>query len=189
METRRVVTGHDEAGKAVFVSDEVVEPVTTALLAGMEFHLLWGTNETAEFPDDGARPATPRYFPPLHGTRFAFFTVPPDGSSPLTPDLDIIAAITELNEKLPGLADYVEPDNPGMHTTASIDYGVVLSGEVTLELDDGATVTLRTGDTYVQNGTRHRWTNGGSVPAVIAVVLVGAEHGGIESHEPEGAVG
>ena len=186
MGARRVVTGHDGAGKAVFVSDEMVEPVTTTLLAGMEFHQLWGTDQKSEFPDPGERPSTPRYFPPLHGTRFVFFSVPPDGSSPLTPDLDIDAAITELNETLPGLADYVEPDNPGMHTTASIDYGVVLSGEVTLELDDGATVALRPGDTYVQNGTRHRWSNGGSAPAVIAAVLIGAEHRGIESHDPGG---
>jgi quercetin dioxygenase-like cupin family protein len=50
-----------------------------------------------------------------------------------------------------------------------------LSGEVILELDDGAKVTLRAGDTYVQNGTRHRWSNTGAVPAVIAVVLIGAD--------------
>lgn len=189
MDARRVVTGHDASGKAVFVSDEQVAPVTTPLLLGMEFHLLWGADGTSRFPDDGARPPAPRYFPPLHGTRFAFFTVPPDASVRLPEDLDLAAAIGDLNEKLPGLADYVEPDAPGMHTTASIDYGVVLSGSVTLELDDGATVTLRAGDTYVQNGTRHRWSNSGDVPAVIAVVLIGAAHVGIESHEPGGAAG
>ncbi len=183
MDARRVVTGHDSAGKAVFVSDEAVVPVTSTLLAGMEFHLLWGTNAAPAFPDDGARPLTPRYFPPLRGTRFAFFSVPPDDVSPLSPDLDLEAAVAELNEKLPGLADYVEPENPGMHTTASIDYGVVLSGDVTLELDDGATVTLHPGDTYVQNGTRHRWSNSSDSPAVIAVVLIGANHRGVESLE------
>ena len=63
-----------------------------------------------------------------------------------------------------------------MHTTATIDYGVVLSGHATLELDDGATVTLHPGYSYVQNGTRHKWSNFGAVPAVIAVVLIGAHH-------------
>jgi quercetin dioxygenase-like cupin family protein len=63
-----------------------------------------------------------------------------------------------------------------MHTTATVDCGVVLSGEATLELDDGATIVLKPGDTYVQNGTRHRWSNSGSVPAVLAVSIVGAEH-------------
>lgn len=175
MEARRVVTGHDGAGKAVFVRDEKVTPVSVALVPGMEFHLLWGADEKASFPDDGSKPEAPRYFPPLEGTRFAFFSVPP-ADAELPPDLDIGAAFAELEEKLPGLAEYVEPDNPGMHTTATIDYGVVLSGQPVLELDDGATVTLSPGDTYVQNGTRHRWSNAGDLPAVIAVVLIGAHH-------------
>ena len=66
-----------------------------------------------------------------------------------------------------------------MHTTATIDFGVVVAGTATLELDDGVKVTLRTGDTYVQNGTRHRWSNQGDVPAVVAVVLIGAHHEGV----------
>ena len=70
----------------------------------------------------------------------------------------------------------MEPDNPGMHTTATIDYGIVLSGQAVLELDYGATVVLNPGDTYVQNGTRHRWSNRGDAPAVIAVTLLGAHH-------------
>jgi quercetin dioxygenase-like cupin family protein len=70
----------------------------------------------------------------------------------------------------------MEPDDPGMHTTPTIDFEVVLSGEVILELDDGAEVTLRPGDTVVQNGTRHRWRNEGSDPAVLAVFICGAEH-------------
>ena len=56
------------------------------------------------------------------------------------------------------------------------DFGVVISGEAVLELDDKEKVTLRVGDTYVQNGTRHRWSNKGEVPCVIAVVLIGAHH-------------
>ena len=60
MDARRVVTGHNAEGKAVFVSDEMVEPVTLALLPGTEFHKLWGSDETASFPDDGSRPDAPR---------------------------------------------------------------------------------------------------------------------------------
>src|ERR1700691_590393 len=56
MEIRRVATGHDKDGKAVFVSDEMVAPVTLALLPGSEFHRLWGADATVTFPDDGARP-------------------------------------------------------------------------------------------------------------------------------------
>jgi mannose-6-phosphate isomerase-like protein (cupin superfamily) len=175
MDVRRVVTGHRD-GKAVFVSDEAVAPVTVALLPGSEFHRIWGGDARASFPDDGSQPDSPRYFPPVDGFRFGFFTIPPDREAGLPADLDVAAALAEFETKLPGLAEYAEPDEPGMHTTATIDYGVVLSGEATLELDDGATTVLRPGDTYIQNGTRHRWSNPGSVPAVLAVALIGAEH-------------
>jgi quercetin dioxygenase-like cupin family protein len=72
--------------------------------------------------------------------------------------------------------DHMEPDAPGMHTTRTIDFEVVLSGEVVLELDDGATVHLHPGDTVVQNGTRHRWSNPGREPATLAVFMCGAHH-------------
>src|SRR3546814_11875001 len=68
----------------------------------------------------------------------------------------------------------MEPEEPGMHTPATIDFEVVLSGTVVLELDDGAAVTLHPGDTVVQIGTRHRWVNPGTEPAVLAVLLCGA---------------
>lgn len=70
----------------------------------------------------------------------------------------------------------MEPDDPGMHTTATIDFEVVLEGEVELELDDGAKVRLRAGDTVVQNGTRHRWSNPGSEMARLVVFMCGAHH-------------
>jgi mannose-6-phosphate isomerase-like protein (cupin superfamily) len=173
MNVRRVVTGHDAAGKAVFASDEEVVPVTTALMPGAEFHQLWGGDEPPTFPDDGSRPSAPTYFPPVGGYRFGIFTLGPAGGAPPA-DLDIAAAITELQQSLPGMMDYMEPADPGMHTTDTIDFEVVLSGEVVLELDDGAERVMKAGDTIVQNGTRHRWHNRGEVPAVIAVFIVGA---------------
>ena len=93
-------------------------------------------------------------------------------------DLDLQAALAETEEKLPGLLAHVEPDNPGMHTTDTIDFEVVLSGEVILELDDGVEKVLRPGDTVVQNGTRHRWSNRGTQPAVMALFMVGAHRAG-----------
>jgi mannose-6-phosphate isomerase-like protein (cupin superfamily) len=176
MDVRRVVTGHDADGRAVFVSDGPVAPVTTAISPGSEFHLLWGADEAPHFPDDGQRPPYEMYFPPVGGFRFGHFTLPPAGGPGIPADLDIAAALAEMNEKLPGMTDHMEPDAPGMHTTATIDFEVVLSGQVTLELDDGAKVTLGPGDTVVQNGTRHRWSNPGSEPVVIAVFLIGAHH-------------
>jgi mannose-6-phosphate isomerase-like protein (cupin superfamily) len=176
VKVRRVVTGHDAHGKAVFVTDAQVEPITVTPLPGVEFHQLWGTDAAPHFPDAGVKPATSgAYFPPIGGFRFGFFTVPPADRSRQDP-ADPAAALAELEAKLPGLAQYMERDAPGMHTTPTIDVEVVVAGEVTLELDDGATMTLRPGDTVVQNGTRHRWRNEGAVPATLAYFICGAHH-------------
>ena len=61
-----------------------------------------------------------------------------------------------------------------MHASHTVDYGVVLSGEIDLELDDGAVKRLKAGDCYVQNGTRHTWRNPGDVDCVLVAVAVGA---------------
>jgi len=175
MGIRRVVTGHDADGKAVFASDEVVEPITVPILPGSEFFRLWGADETPRFPDDGSPPSNPQYFPDVGGFRFGLFTVPPD-SITMPADLDIEAALAQLEERLPGLAAHLEPDQPGMHTTATIDYEFVASGRVVLELDDGVTKELGPGDTVVQNGTRHAWRNPFDEPCTLVVVLVGAHH-------------
>ena len=112
----------------------------------------------------------------MGGYRFGLFTLPP-AAGQAAAGIDVGAALAEMEEKLPGLASYTEPDNPGMHTTDTIDFEVVLSGQVVLELDDGAETVLRPGDTLVQNGTRHRWSNRGSEPAVLAVFITGAHRG------------
>lgn len=174
MGIRRVVTGHDRNGKAVFASDMEVEPITLAVLPGMEFYRLWGSDKPRQFPDDGSAPAQHTYFPPVGGFRFGLFTVPPDSSR--IQSLDVTAVIRELNEKLPGLGEHAEPDHPGMHTTATIDYEFIVSGRCVLELDDGAKRELRPGDTVIQNGTRHAWRNPYDEPCVIVVVLIGAHH-------------
>ena len=177
MRVRRVVTGHDTNGKAVFASDEHVDSLTVALVPGAEWHRLWGADQVPTFPDEGGPTAQPSYFPPVGGYRFGFYTVPP-GTASAPAGLDLQAGLAEIEEKLPGLLAYLEPDNPGMHTTDTIDFEVILSGEVILELDDGAEKVLRPGDTVVQNGTRHRWVNRGTEPAVFAVFMVGAHRSG-----------
>lgn len=174
MIVRRVVTGQDASGKSVFVSDEEVEPVTLKLLPGMEIHQLWGAEETSKLPTDGTPPSQDRYYPSAGGFRWVVFTFSPE-SVAAPENIDFEAALNEAAKKLPGLVDVLEPDHPGMHTTDTVDVEVILSGEVILELDDGAEVTLRPGDTVVQNGTRHAWHNRGDVPVVIAVGLIGAQ--------------
>lgn len=180
MDVRRVVTGHNQEGRAVVVNDEMVAPVTLRAFPGNEFHQLWGADVVSTFPDDGGQPRAKSYFPPVGGFRFGFFTVPPDGVEAEATEADPMAAAVELRRRLPGLAQYFESGESGRHTTPTIDYGVVLSGQATLELDDGITVVLQAGDAYIQNGTRHRWSNPGEVPAVIAVTFIGAHHHEVE---------
>ena len=174
MKVRRVVTGQDATGKSVFVSDTEVEPTELAIMPGTAFHRLWGSDHPPTLPTDGTPPAMPLYFPPATGYRFYFFTAGPD-SVTMPPDLDIGDALEELGTKLPGLAEAMDPEHPGMHTTDTVDIDVVISGEIDLELDDGSEVHLSAGDCVIQNGTRHAWRNRTSAPAVIFVTLLGAE--------------
>ena len=81
MKVRRVVTGQNDDGKSVYVSDEEVDPITLALLPGFEFHRLWGSDAPPSLPTGGESPAAPAYFPPAGGYRFGFFTVPPDSGA------------------------------------------------------------------------------------------------------------
>ena len=174
MDVRRVVTGKNAEGKSVFVSDTVVPPITPALTPGAEFHTIWGSDVVTQLPQDGTMPSFTQWFPPPGGYRVGFFSVAP-ANAPAQAVTDMAAAFADLEAKLPGLAEHMEPDAPGMHTTQTIDVEYVISGEVWLELDDGAEVRLGPGDTVVQNGTRHAWRNKGDVPCVMMLVLIGAK--------------
>jgi mannose-6-phosphate isomerase-like protein (cupin superfamily) len=171
MQVRRVVTGRTPEGRSVVASDEIVDPITIAVSPGSEFHGLWGSDKLPFLPEAGERPATHGWFPPPEGYRFALVTFPPEGPPP--ENLDMPAAIAEVQEKLPGLAESLEADFM-MHTTDTIDLIYVVSGEIALELDDGAEILLRAGDSVVQNGTRHAWHNRGSGDCVLAVSMIGA---------------
>jgi mannose-6-phosphate isomerase-like protein (cupin superfamily) len=174
MEIRCIVTGQNASGKSVFVRDAPIQPVTLALFPGYEFHRLWGTDSAPELPSDGTLPVPPRYFPSTQGFRFGFFTIPPDTTTRIE-RLNTASAIEEIKQKLPGMLDVLERDHPGMHTTDTVDFDVVISGEVVLELDDGAEVLLKAGDCVIQNGTRHAWHNRSSANCLIAVTLLGAK--------------
>lgn len=179
MGVRRVVTGHDASGKSVFASDETVEPDRPALLPSSEFFQLWGGDSTPQFPDDGSAQDWRTYFPPVGGFRFGMLTIPAATGAAEQDFGDVTDAVADLEQKLPGLLRYMDPSDPGMHATDTIDFEVVLEGTVVLELDDGATVTLNPGDTVVQNGTRHRWTNPGDTPARMAIFICGADHAAV----------
>lgn len=176
MDVRRVVTGHDEAGTGVIVSDEQVAPVTLSAAPGNMFHWLWGGDSAPHYPDAGAEPEQGNgYFPPVGGFRFGMVTIPPDTDSVISEDA-IGELVDEYRRKLPGMVDYMDLTDPGMHKTPTVDFELVLSGQLVLEVDDGTKVTLNPGDTVVMNGVRHRWSNPGDVPAVYVVAMCGAEH-------------
>ena len=143
MNPRRVVTGHNAGGRAVVVLDEIVHPVTIDLLPGNAWHLLGGADKILTFPNDGSDAPTRSYFPSVGGFRFRFITFPPDGAQPARDTVDRDAALREFEEKLPGMAAHMEPEHPGMHTTGTVDCGMIIAGEITLELDDGLTVNLK----------------------------------------------
>lgn len=173
MDIHCVVTGQDESGKSVIMRTAPIEPVSLALLPGYEFHRIWGSDSIPELPSDGTPPPQPLYFPPRSGFRFAFFTIPPDTTTRVD-QIDMATALEEIQQKLPGMMDVLELDHPGMHTTDTVDFDVIVSGEAYLELDDGAEVLLKAGDCVIQNGTRHAWHNRSTEKCVISVAIVGA---------------
>ena len=174
---RRVVTGHDSEGRARVVDDRAVEPITSELMPGFAAYRMWGRDERPTFPDDGSPRSAEAYFPPRDGSRFMINKIPP-GELVVPSDLDRAAALEEMERQMPGAWAVMEPDAPGMHTTDSIDYVVVVSGQATLELDDGEQTVLRAGYVVVQNGTRHAWRNHGTESCTIVGVAVGAERAG-----------
>ena len=145
MNIKCVVTGQDRSGKSVIVRSAEAAPVTLSLLPGYGFHRLWGSDAVPQLPADGAPTPQPRYFPPPRGFRFGFVTIPPDAESSVQ-EIGTAAALEEIQQKLPGMMEVLDPSHPGMHTTDTVDFDVVVSGEVYLELDDGAEVLLKPGD-------------------------------------------
>lgn len=168
--TRRVVTCKDAQGKAIILSDETLSAHGRPEL-GLAPTLLWVTEtSTAQVRNDVTLPAV-RIAPPAGGTIFRIVELAPEQT---------IAATDEARRQAmrqmgvgPEGEQRDNPRHPGMHQTNSIDYAVILSGEVDMLLDD-ADVHLRAGDVIVQQATNHAWVNRGNVPCRIAFVLVDA---------------
>jgi mannose-6-phosphate isomerase-like protein (cupin superfamily) len=172
---RRVVTGHSADGKSAIVSDgPSPRHITITGMTGFSITGVWATDHgmTALPGSDDPTHRMTTLVPGDGGTRFLVTVIPPPG--PMPPADELAAAGPQMLERLPGLAQAMEPGHPGMHTTDTVDYDIVISGELVMELDDGAEVTLKPGAIVVQNGTRHAWRNRGTEPVVMYSVLVGA---------------
>ncbi len=167
MATRRVVTGISAGGKSYFVHDG---PTPGSLDLGRAINdEIW--------VDDPARPDPGSTRDPVESGRFSL--EPPTGGSVLRvfsfqagdrADMPSTEQLAEAASRF-DTGNAMEPDDPGMHTTRTIDYGIVLSGEIDLELDEGE-VHLAAGDVVVQRATRHAWRNRGNEPCTMAFILI-----------------
>lgn len=176
-EFKRVVTAVDADGRSVIQEDAVLPAITAGLFPDTEIFSVWGTEGPLQAPvQQPAKAVVPAFFPGPGGTRFGIFTFPPqqrDAPPGEAPEPDVLAGLVEeIEGKLPGLVGVFEPDAPGFHQTATVDYLVVVSGTLTLEVDDGQEAELPTGTVIVQNGTRHAWRNYGDTDAVLAFIAV-----------------
>jgi mannose-6-phosphate isomerase-like protein (cupin superfamily) len=170
---RRIVTGHDDTGKAIIISDA---PPTRVVKIGGEdgatFYEVWNT-PAAPAPID-RRSGEPEesglvLAPPPRGTRIRVIDFPPEGDDVrVLSDEEAKARFDEI-----GGADAHTSDSrhPLMHRTETIDYGIVLDGELTLIVDDDETV-VRAGDIVVQRGTNHAWANRSDSNCRIAFILI-----------------
>ena len=166
----RVVTEVDAEGKAVFTS---VGAPRSAEAGGMNIFNVWGT------ADDGsvtvghggdAEPVLFPFFPTGNGTRFCVVQFPAASAS----DAEHAEDASDPEVTQPGLVGAFEADNPGMHVTETFDYGICLSGEIYLELDDGQEQRITPGTVVVQRGTRHAWRNRSAEVCTMVYVLCGA---------------
>ena len=174
MKIRRIVTGRDERGHSVFVSDDFAPRAQSfASIPGHAMAQLWTTPALPALLEQSRDPTLDRasLIPSQGGTSIAMFDFPPD--TVMQNPVDGVQAFNELSAALPGLIETFEPDNPGMHTTATIDYGIILDGELWLELDNGQSRLVKAGDVVIQNGTRHAWRNKSERIARALFVMIG----------------
>jgi mannose-6-phosphate isomerase-like protein (cupin superfamily) len=174
-QVRRVVTGHDAGGRAVVLSDGPAPSLYVNKLDPDWYSIdIWRTHEMpapivaqASEPTSGPR----RQMPTRNGTVLRINHFPPESEA--------VRAMTQADSQCafeglgnPAAATFGKGGrHPLMHRTETIDYAIVLSGEITMVLDD-EDVQLRAGDVVVQCGTNHAWSNRSKEPCVVAFVLI-----------------
>ena len=171
---RRVVTGHDAAGRSVFVMDGAAPHVYQRTSGSAVVTELW---ETRMMPaDNGGNAETTdhafRLAPPKNGTVFRVIEYPPDRQRLAA--LERQRASADDGSGHSAAFDRGSPRHPGFHKTSSVDYAIVLSGEIYALMDAGE-VLLKAGDVLIQRGTNHAWSNRGDDSAYVAFVLIDAE--------------
>jgi len=167
--TRRVVTGHDASGRAVVLIDGAAHNVKLRKATGLVSTLLWVTEGSPADLSGNADRASREIgvAPPPRGSIFRVVDFPPAADFGA---VDNAAMLREMGIA----AGRGDSRHASMHRTKSIDYAVVISGEIDMLLD-GSEVHLETGDVLVQRGTNHGWVNRGRENCRVAFVLIDAK--------------
>jgi hypothetical protein len=168
---RRVVTGHNAQGKSIVLFDDAPPHAAGPAVE------IWATDETPASnrgtADASDRPI--RLQPPPRGSLFRYFTIAPESETAALDPKAHAALVRQMFASIGAEDALVDTTrNPGMHTTRTVDYIVLLSGKVTLLLDEGE-VDLEPFDVVVQRGTNHAWVNHGTEPALLVGILIDAE--------------
>jgi len=169
---RRVLTGHDAGGRSTFIADgEAPNVKEMTAITGLALTDLWETGgapaSNAGGKDTAARPV--RLEPPKNGPLLRVVEFPPD--SAWRGSADGKAAFKSIGA---GHAQDSASSDPMMHRTSTVDYIIVLKGEIYAIMETGEKL-LRAGDVLVQRGTNHSWSVRGNEPCIIAAVLVSAK--------------
>ena len=171
---RRIVTGHDPAGKAIILFDSADPYKEVRGRVGVVSRALWMTEQTpARMDGDADRAAGVKVIsPPLEGSIFRIVDFPSMSDAEMAKlDPHLMAHQAEQSD---APSKFRAPTHPFMHRTPSVDYAIVMDGELEMLVDDGVSVTVKKGDVIVQQGTNHAWINRSGSPARVAFILIGA---------------
>ena len=169
---RRVLTGHDSDGKSIIMTDGIAPNVLEMeSMPGLALTDLWETNGAPASNEGNADAAERKVHlePPKNGTILRIVEFPPDSQWRQSAD-----ARKAFNSIGAGHASDRHSADPMMHKTSTVDYIVVLKGEIWAIMDKGETL-LKAGDILVQRGTNHSWSVRTNEPCVVAAVLVSAK--------------
>jgi mannose-6-phosphate isomerase-like protein (cupin superfamily) len=171
---KRVITGHDHDGRAVVVESAAPPHVfASQTVPGTVFHEIWRTDATPVPIDNGTDPTSGplRLPPPPLGSAVRIVDIPPDGDPAALSAEHMAAHFAEMGGAQLGSGG---SRHPLMHRTQTLDYGVVLAGEVWMVLDNDE-IRLSAGDVVVQRGTNHAWSNrSGEMARMLFVLLDGS---------------
>ncbi|MFM9967659.1 MAG: cupin domain-containing protein [Burkholderiales bacterium] len=175
---RRIVTGFNAEGKSIFTADEVAPLKENPARPGHRSWPVWATSQlpvSVNEPDHG--PEAHGIMPPKGGSFLKIVDIAPEPSDSAE-RTSTIERIREVMKKgghnpEPGVRRNFEARHPGMHETDTIDYAIVLKGEVYAMMDEGEKL-MKEGDVLIQRGTNHAWSNRSGAMCRIAFVLVEA---------------